>query len=85
MTHGPGTAAAEAEHAAFHADRGENWQTAEHAHHDATDHDHATQAILPDRATTLVVLGAVIELRNLGQMTDVIRDGPRRPPRLALC
>lgn len=81
MTHGPGTLAAEAEHAAFHAERGEHGTAAGHPHHDASDHDHATPVILTDGPATIVELEAVIETDTLPQMTGVIRDGPLRPPR----
>ena len=53
LTHGPGTLLAKAEHAAFHADRGEHWAATGHPHHDASDHDHATPAILAAEDETL--------------------------------
>lgn len=81
LTHGPGTLAAEAEHTAFHAARGEHWTTTGHQHHDASDHDHASPAILESRGVTLVQVGQAVETAALPQMTGVIRDRPRRPPR----
>lgn len=46
LTHGPGTLAAEADHPAWHAEKGEVWQAEGHTHHDSTDHDHSTAVIL---------------------------------------
>lgn len=81
LTHGLGTLLAEAEHAAFHAERGEHWTATGHQHHDASDHDHATPAILEAGDETLLDFATAIETGVLPQMTGVIRDGPRRPPR----
>jgi hypothetical protein len=81
LTHGPGTHAAEADHAAWHAGRGEIWQADAHQHHDATDHDHSTSVILAAQATHSFEAQGVIELRDPPVLTGAIRDGLRRPPR----
>ncbi|NUB43423.1 hypothetical protein GEU84_003430 [Fertoebacter nigrum] len=83
VTHGPATLVAEAEHAAFHAERGGHWSAADHTHHDASVHDHASPAILESRDATRVEIVAPVEPAKLSQMAGVIRDGPRRPPRAA--
>lgn len=76
LTHGPDTLLAKAEHAAFHADRGEHWAATGHPHHDASDHDHATPAILAAEDETLPDFTTAIETGSLPQMTGVIRAGP---------
>ncbi|HBD91948.1 MAG: hypothetical protein A2092_06400 [Rhodobacteraceae bacterium GWE1_64_9] len=81
MTHGPGTLVVEAEHAAFHAARGEHQSTVGHTHHDASDHDHASPAILESRDETFVRVAEPVEISKLRQMTGVTCGGPRRPPR----
>ncbi len=82
VTHGPGTLAAEADHAAWHAEKDEVWQADGHQHHDATDHDHSTMIILPSQQDQTFDLGAAIELNDLPALNGAIRDGPRRPPRV---
>ena len=57
LTHGPGTLAAKADHAAWHAEKGEVWQADSHQHHDSTDHDHTT-------SVTLRVAGAYTEIKR---------------------
>jgi hypothetical protein len=81
VTHGPGTLVAQADHAAWHAERGELWQSDGHQHHDVEDHDHAVSAILTSQNTYALEFNDVIELRDLPVFTMAIRDGPRRPPR----
>lgn len=82
VTHGPGTLAAEADHAAWHAEKGEVWQADGHKHHDSTDHDHSTMIILPSQQDQTFDLRAAIELNDLPALNGAIRDGPRRPPRV---
>lgn len=81
LTHGPGTLAAEADHAAWHAEKGEVWQAEGHTHHDSTDHDHSTAVILGTQVMGVLDPGTAIEPRDLPKLTGAIRDGPRRPPR----
>ena len=81
LTHGPGQLTMEADHATWHAEQGEHWEATDHDHHSAADHDHTPNVILP----TL----AAIEHHPLteawppqtSQLSGIIRDGPRRPPR----
>lgn len=81
LTHGPGTLAAEADHAVWHAEKGEVWQADSHQHHDSTDHDHAWSVILAGQATQIFDLRTAAEFDDLPVLSGAIRDGPRRPPR----
>ncbi|MDO8885104.1 MAG: hypothetical protein U0934_08545 [Pseudotabrizicola sp.] len=81
LTHGPGTLAAEADHAAWHAEKGEVWQADSHQHHDGTDHDHAWSVILAGQDTEIFDLRTAAEFDDLPVLSGAIRDGPRRPPR----
>lgn len=81
LTHGPGTLAAEADHAAWHAEKGEVWQADSHQHHDSTDHDHAWSVILAGQDTEVFDLRTAAEFDDLPVLSGAIRDGPRRPPR----
>jgi hypothetical protein len=80
LTHGPGTLAAEADHAAWHAEKGEVWQADSHQHHDSTDHDHATSVILASQETAIFDMRTAAEFGDLPILSGAIRDGPRRPP-----
>ena len=81
LTHGPGTLVAEADHAAWHAEKGEVWQADSHQHHDSTDHDHAWSVILAAQDTEIFDLRTAAEFDDLPVLSGAIRDGPRRPPR----
>ena len=81
LTHGPGTLAAEADHAAWHAEKGEVWQADSHQHHDSTDHDHATSAILGSQEASIFDMRTAAKFGDLPVLSGAIRDGPRRPPR----
>ncbi len=81
LTHGPGTLAAEADDAAWHAEKGEVWQADSHQHHDCTDHDHATSVILVSQEAAIFDLRAAAESGDPLTLSGAIRDGPRRPPR----
>ncbi len=84
LTQGPGTLAAEADHAAWHAEKGEVWQADSHQHHDSTDHDHAWSVILAGQDTEIFDIRAAAEFGDLPILSGAIRDGPRRPPREAV-
>jgi ABC-type nickel/cobalt efflux system permease component RcnA len=82
VTRAPMQLAVEADHAAWHAEAGEHRTATDHDHHGATDHD-----------PSITVLQTVGEDRHPPRLTDrwtaranqrsgIIRDGPRRPPRL---
>lgn len=81
LTHGPGTLAAEADHAVWHAENGEIWQADSHQNHDSTDHDHATSVILTSQETEIFDMRTSAEFGDLPVLSGAIRDGPRRPPR----
>lgn len=81
LTHDPGTLSAEADHSAWHAEKGETWQGDSHQHHDSTDHDHSISIIVASENTETFVVRTVIELSDLPVLSGAIRDGPRRPPR----
>ena len=83
LTHGPGMSATEADHAAWHAEKGEVWQADRHQHHDATDHDHdhATSVILGSQEAAIFDMRTAAEFGDLPILSGAIRDGPRRPPR----
>ena len=81
VTHGPGTLAAEADHAAWHAEKGEIWQADSHQHHDSTDHDHAWSVILASQEPEIFDMRTAAEFGDLPVLCGAIRDGPRRPPR----
>jgi hypothetical protein len=80
VKHGPGAMVAEAEHLAYHAERGDGHEMPLH-HHDYGDHDHVSVVILvappavlppmPDRTLRPAAMAA----------DSVTRDGPKRPPR----
>jgi len=84
LTHGPGTLAAEADHAAWHAEKGDVWQADSHQHHDSTDHDHAWSVILAAQDAEIFDMRAAAAFDDLPVLSGVIRDGPRRPPREAV-
>lgn len=81
LTHGPGTLAAEADHAAWHAEKGEIWQADDHQHHDSTDHDHSIVIILANQDNETFDLRTATPLSDLLALSGAIQDGPRRPPR----
>jgi hypothetical protein len=81
LTHGPGVQAAEADHAAWHAEKGEKWQTDGHKHHDSTDHDHGASVILTSQEPEIFDRRTAAEFGDLPILSGAIRDGPRRPPR----
>jgi hypothetical protein len=81
LTHGPGTLAAEADHAAWHAEKGEIWPAQRDQHHDSTDHDHSTVIILASHENEVFDLTTAIKFSDLPALSGAIRDGPRRPPR----
>ena len=83
LTHGPGQLAMEADHAAWHAEQGEHWQATDHDHHSSADHDHTQSVILPTSAALEHHPGAELWSTQASQLSGIIRDGPRRPPRLA--
>lgn len=82
LTHGPGPLAIAAEHTAWHAEHGEPLQTADHDHHSTADHDHTPSAILPDGGGLERHDLTEIWSAHLSHHSGIIRDGPRRPPRL---
>ncbi len=81
LTHGPGTLAAEADHAAWHAEKGEIRQADGHKHHDSTDHDHSTVIILANQDHETFDLRIVTLLSDLLALSSATHDGLRRPPR----
>lgn len=83
LAHGPGALAIEADHAAWHAEKGEVWQADSHQHHDSTDHDHTASVILTSQETDVFDLRIAAEFGDLPVLHGAIRDGPRRPPRAA--
>lgn len=52
-----------------------------HAYHDAADHEHQFQALAPNTGHQAVRPSAVLAGLVDIQMSGLIRDGPRRPPR----
>lgn len=82
ITHGPGQAAMEADHAAWHAEQGEHWHATDHGHHDSADHDHSPTVILPAAGDLDPPPPAGIRTAQATDTNGIIRDGPRRPPRL---
>ncbi|WP_423209513.1 hypothetical protein [Paracoccus yeei] len=83
VKYGLGAMAAEADHRAFHAERGHGHELP-HGHHDSTDHDHVGAA-LPDASGLAVHPAPQRTLRPDALAADgTIRDGPRRPPRLTM-
>jgi hypothetical protein len=83
VTHGPALAA-EADHRAYHAEQGHAHEMAASGHHGSGDHDHVGAALLPAPGDELHPAPE----RTLHPGTIVadgmIRDGPRRPPRLTV-
>ncbi len=84
IKHGPGAMAAEADHRAYHAEHGHSHDIAGADHHDSSDHDHVGAALLAAHGAD-VPPPPKRTLRPDPLTADgTIRDGPRRPPRLAL-
>ena len=81
VTHGPGALVAEADHAAWHAERAALSHADSHSHHDATDHDHSASVILASQDGQTVDFRSVIELNGLPALLPTVQGGPRRPPR----
>ena len=81
LTHGPGTLAAEADHAVWHAEKGGVWQADSHPYHDASDHDHSTVIILSNQDHAAFDLRTATPFSDLPTMSGATHDGPRRPPR----
>ncbi len=84
LSHGAGTLANEADHASWHAEKGEIRQADSHQHHDSTDHDHATSVILGSQEAAIFDMRTAAEFGDLPILSGEIRDGPRRPPREAV-
>ena len=82
LTHGPGQIAIEADHAAWHAEKGGHWHTTGHDHHDAADHDHSPTVILPPGGDLQPPLKTGTWMAQGNPLSGTIRDGPHRPPRL---
>lgn len=83
IKHGPGAMASEADHRAFHAAT-EHCDEASHGHHDATDHDHVSAAVLvPPDLDLHPALQRKLRHETLS-FDGAIREGPRRPPRLTM-
>lgn len=82
LTHGPGQLAMEADHAAWHAEQGGHWHATDHDHHDAADHDHSPTVILPAGGELQPPPQTEIWTAQGNPLSGIIRDGPRRPPRL---
>jgi hypothetical protein len=84
VQHGPGALAAEADHRAYHAGHGQTHDFAGSDHHDSSDHDNVSSALLASPGTEAPSLPERT-LRSETLVADgTIRDGPRRPPRLTM-
>ena len=81
LTHGPGSLVAEADHASWHAEKGEISQADGHQPHDSTDHDHSTVIILANQDSGTFDLRTAAPLSDLPALSSAPNDGPRRPPR----
>ncbi len=81
VTHGSGMLIAEAEHAAWHAERAALSHADSHPHHDATDHDHSSSIILGSQESHAFDSRSEIELNSLPALLPTVQDGPKRPPR----
>lgn len=82
-THGPGSPA-EAGALADTPDHGHPHPTdADPTGHDATDHEHPTQALLIAQGTALSALARRRLRFEAARRRDRIPDGPERPPRAA--
>lgn len=81
IKHGPGAMVAEADHLAYHAAHGHSHDMPS-GHHDSGDHDHVSAAVLASPGATFHA-PPMRTLRPDGMVADgMIREGPRRPPRL---
>ncbi len=79
--HGPAALVAEAEHSAFHAGHGHLHDLAA-GYHESGDHDHIATVLLAAAGAEFHPVPARTS-RPEGVAADgMIRDGPRRPPRL---
>jgi ABC-type nickel/cobalt efflux system permease component RcnA len=81
LTHGPGQVAMQDDHMAWHAEQGEQWHATGHDHHGTADHDHSTTVILPAGGNLHAPPQTDIWAAQANQLSGIIRDGPRRPPR----
>jgi hypothetical protein len=84
VKHGPGAMAAEADHRAYHVEHGHSHNIAGSDHHDSSDHDHVSVALLVVPAADIPPPPERILRPDPLVASDTIRDGPRRPPRLTL-
>lgn len=86
LTHGPGQSGIKADHALWHAEQGHTHESAHHGdptQHNAADHDHVPTVILPAASPLLPPLWREVWSARSIAPGGIIRDGPRRPPRLA--
>ncbi|MFN5997935.1 MAG: hypothetical protein ACK47C_12140 [Paracoccaceae bacterium] len=79
--HGPGTLAAEADPDAHSGDLDHHHPE---AHHDASDHDHVSVALLIDSGADDHTDPARQDLSGSVGAASSPPDGPRRPPRLTM-
>ncbi|MEY4698373.1 MAG: hypothetical protein RIT14_2801 [Pseudomonadota bacterium] len=82
LTHGQGQIAVEADHAAWHAEQGGHWHATDLGLPDAGDHDHSPTVILPAGDEMKKPPTTEVWRAQGTPLSDTIRDGPRRPPRL---
>jgi hypothetical protein len=84
VKHGPGAMAAEADHRAYHLEHGHSHDIAGSDRHDPGDHDHVGAALLAPPGAE-VAPPPERTLRPGSIVADeTIREGPRRPPRVAV-
>ena len=81
LTHGPGVIVTEMEHLAWHAERGGGSIEEGHHHHDASDHDHVTPAILLREGEMKRPAVDLIEIHERHVGISLVREALRRPPR----
>jgi hypothetical protein len=84
VTHGPAAVLAEADHAAYHAELGDLWQVDDDTHHDAIDHDHSTNVILPAADDPAPPPGQNLRSLRHFSLAGIAGNGLRRPPRGAV-
>jgi hypothetical protein len=84
VKHGPGAMFAEADHRAYHAEHGHSHDIAGADHHDSGDHDHVGAALLLVTPPAFHPPPERTRRPEPHAADGMIRDGPRRPPRLTL-
>lgn len=82
LTHGPFAQVETSDHVDWNGHDGKHSTADVHEHHDSTNHDHSTQAILHVDVGLGLNAPELNKAGNHPVLNGTARDGPRRPPRV---